>query len=83
MQPVCGSRTRKTGHSGAKEETRPVKRREDKGRRQGKNTCKTPKKKDGKRKVNSNREKRKGKREGRVWTWGRERRMNEKKEEKG
>ena len=51
----------KTGHSGAKEETRPVKRREDKKRRQGKNTCKTPKKKDGKRKVNSNREKRKRK----------------------
>ena len=63
MQPACESRTTKTGHSGAKEDTRPVKRREDKGRRQGKNTCKTPKKKDGKRKVDSNREKRKGKKE--------------------
>ena len=35
MQPGCGSRTRKTGHSGAKEEARPVKRRVDKGRRKG------------------------------------------------
>ena len=52
----------KTRHSGAKEETRPVKRREDKGRRlgQGRNTCKTPKKKDSKRKVNRNRERRNG-----------------------
>ena len=45
MQPVCESRTTKTGHSGAKEETRPVKRREDKEEDKEKTHAKPPRRK--------------------------------------
>jgi hypothetical protein len=62
-------RTGKSGHTGAKEETRPVKRKEYKGSREGRNTCKTLKKKDWKRKINRSRERRNEKRKGLVWNW--------------